>query len=200
MDGALWVVRFFLFFPFSNSGGGVLQNLMLEGGPEAPFTSPISYLRQSHGTEPSTEHRGRPVGGNQVLATFAHQATPTFNLTCLESRRVESLLACLLARSQWPRLPGTMWSQARTLPNQWACSGWRVCGICRAQTMHMHDRMEGEEAGETSTASIQRLQPERGKESSSEAALYGGEDAQREEWNSRYALFLNNRKLCSDFL
>lgn len=104
MDSALWVVRFFLFFSFSNSGGGVLQNLMLEGGPEAPFTSPISYLRQSHGTEPATEWWGRPVGGNQVLATFARQATPTFNLTRLESGRAESSLA----RSQQPQLPGTM--------------------------------------------------------------------------------------------
>lgn len=113
MDGALWVVRFFLFFffPFSNSGGGVLQNLMLEGGPEAPFTSPISYLRQSHGTEPGTdpgtERWGRPVGGNQVLTTFARQATPTFNLTCLESGRAESSPARSLALSKRPRADGS---------------------------------------------------------------------------------------------
>lgn len=47
--------------------------------------------------------------------------------------------------------------------------------------MHMYDWMEEEEAGETSMAGLQRLQPERGRASSSEAALYGGEDAQREE-------------------
>lgn len=94
----------FFFLSFSNSVGGVLQNLMLEGGPEAPFTSPISNLRQSHSTEPNTEQWGQPVGGNQVLTTFARQATATFNLTCLESGRAKSSLAQL----QRPRLPGTM--------------------------------------------------------------------------------------------
>lgn len=125
----------FSFFPsFSNGGGGVLQNLMLEGDRKAPFTSPISYLRQSHSTEPGSEPgtergaewRGRLVGGNQVLATFARQATPTFNLTCLESGRAESRelarsLARSPARSHRPRLPGTMWSRAWTLPFPFMC-------------------------------------------------------------------------------
>lgn len=63
MDGALWVVGevfpFFFFFSASQTAGAAYyKNLMLEGGPEAPFTSPISYLRQSHGTEPGTERSG----------------------------------------------------------------------------------------------------------------------------------------------
>lgn len=42
--------------------------------------------------------------------------------------------------------------------------------------MHTHDWMEGKEAGERSTGSLQRLQPERGRESSerSSAIRRGG--------------------------
>lgn len=57
---ALWVVRF-----FKNGGGGLLQNLMLEGDPEVPFTSP-SAISHSHMALTLAEQSGRSTSGRET--------------------------------------------------------------------------------------------------------------------------------------
>lgn len=49
---------------FKNGGGGILQNLMLEGGPEAPFTSP-SAISYSHMASALEEQSGRSACGRE---------------------------------------------------------------------------------------------------------------------------------------
>ena len=47
-----------------NGGGGLLQNLMWEGDPEVPFTSP-SAISHSHRASARAEQRDRPVCGRE---------------------------------------------------------------------------------------------------------------------------------------
>lgn len=53
----MWVVRF-----FKNGRGGILQNLLLEGGPEAPSTSP-SAISSSHMDSGLKEQSSRSACG-----------------------------------------------------------------------------------------------------------------------------------------
>lgn len=119
------------------------------------------------------------MGGNQVLATFARQATPTFNLTCLESGRAESSLARSLAAATAARnyvISGPNAAHPKGVFVAGAYVGFVEPKRCICMIGCREKKPE-----KTSAVGLQRLQPERGRESFSGAALYGGEDAQREE-------------------
>lgn len=74
-------------FFFLNGGGGLLQNLMLEGDPEVPFTSPSELSPTVTWLELwQSRAEGRSVGGKQVHATFTRRVTPTSKLTHSEKQ------------------------------------------------------------------------------------------------------------------
>lgn len=180
--GALWVVRF-----FKNGGGGLLQNLMLEGDPEVPFTSP-SAISQSHMASALAEQSGRSACGRKSgLRNLYPQSNANFQFNKLgkqEHNHTEHSgqepLECHLS---WIAVDSRMDSAASM------CFQCQNIKHAPSLIVHMHYLMEMK----AHWNDLQRVQPERRRKSTSRAKL-NWERTGRGEINSRYA-FLKEFKV-----
>lgn len=102
-----------------NGGGGLLRNLMLEGDPEVPFTSP-SAISRNHMASALAEQSGRPACGRE---SGPHNLYPQSNANFQFNTRKAGMRP---HRAQWA---GTVrvWSQLNYC--------WFKDGFCKAMQL-----------------------------------------------------------------